>query len=477
MKREFLINVVLVVGLNVLIKVFFIFGIDRNVQNLVGQTEYGAYFAILNLAYLFQIINDFGIQNFNNKHIAQHRQLLPKYLPNILVFKTILGFLFMMAFLLFGWILGYWALSKTLLIAVGLNQIFVALIYYLRSNVSALGFYRLDSIFSVLDKFLMILIIGIMIWTPSLRENFQMEWFAWGQFVALFLTAIAGLLFLYRKIDIPRIRLNWPFLLVIIKESKPYAILGLLMAIYSRIDSVMLSQIISEKETGIYASAFRLMDAGTMVGLLISAFLLPMFVRQIKEKEPTEELADLVIKMMWVVGVAVAIPVIVYRLPIMRLLYTEGNQYAADVLGFLMVALLALMWSSVNGVLLIAAGAIKRLNIMYFIAVLLNLGLNFLLIPHFGAVGAALVAATTQWFVTLYQYRLLAQSSLLGLSFKTVLQIVGLLVLSGLGTYGLSTLSPNWIILFVASGVLTIGLSVVLGLFSPQGLIKLLKNR
>ncbi len=383
----------------------------------------------------------------------------------------------MMAFLLFGWILGYWALSKTLLIAVGLNQIFVALIYYLRSNVSALGFYRLDSIFSVLDKFLMILIIGIMIWTPSLRENFQMEWFAWGQFVALFLTAIAGLLFLYRKIDIPRIRLNWPFLLVIIKESKPYAILGLLMAIYSRIDSVMLSQIISEKETGIYASAFRLMDAGTMVGLLISAFLLPMFVRQIKEKEPTEELADLVIKMMWVVGVAVAIPVIVYRLPIMRLLYTEGNQYAADVLGFLMVALLALMWSSVNGVLLIAAGAIKRLNIMYFIAVLLNLGLNFLLIPHFGAVGAALVAATTQWFVTLYQYRLLAQSSLLGLSFKTVLQIVGLLVLSGLGTYGLSTLSPNWIILFVASGVLTIGLSVVLGLFSPQGLIKLLKNR
>jgi len=477
MKREFLINVVLVVGLNVFIKVFFIFGIDRNVQNLVGQTAYGAYFAILNLAYLFQIINDFGIQNFNNKHIAQHRQLLPKYLPNILVFKAILGFIFMMTFLLFGWMLGYWALSKTLLIAVGLNQILVALIYYLRSNVSALGFYRLDSIFSVLDKFLMILIIGTLIWTPSLRENFRMEWFAWGQFLALLLTALAGLAFLYRKINIPRIRLNLPFLIVIIKESKPYAILGLLMAIYSRIDSVMLSQIISEKETGIYASAFRLMDAGTMVGLLISAFLLPMFVRQIKEKAPTAELSDLVIKMMWVVGVAVAIPVIIFRLPIMQLLYTEGSRYSADVLGFLMVALLALMWSSVNGVLLIAAGAIKRLNIMYFIAVLLNLGLNYLLIPRYGAVGAAFVAATTQWFVTLFQYRLLAQTSLLGLSIKTGLQILALLFLSVLISYGLSTFDQNWILLFVASAGFTLLLSIILGLFSPQGLIKLLKNR
>ncbi len=477
MKREFLINVVLVVGLNVLIKVFFIFGIDRNVQNLVGQAEYGAYFAILNLAYLFQIINDFGIQNFNNKHIAQHRQLLPKYLPNILVFKAILGFVFMMAFLLFGWMLGYWVLSKNLLITIGLNQILVALIYYLRSNVSALGFYRLDSIFSVLDKFLMIVIIGSLIWVPAFRQNFQMEWFAWGQFFALLLTAVAGLAFLYKKIDIPRIRLNWPFLLVIIKESRPYAVLGLLMAIYSRIDSVMLSQIISEKETGIYASAFRLMDAGTMVGLLISSFLLPMFVRQIKEKAPTAALSDLVIKMMWVVGVAVAVPVIMYRLPIMRLLYTEGNQYAADVLGFLMVGLLALMWSSVNGVLLIAAGAIKRLNIMYFVAVLLNLGLNLLLIPKYGAVGAAMVAATTQWFVTLYQYRLLAQTALLGITYKTSLQIVGLLILSVLGSYGLSEMSVNWILLFLASSSLSILLSIVLGLFSPQGLIKLLKNR
>ncbi|HHB78278.1 MAG TPA: hypothetical protein ENK85_03470 [Saprospiraceae bacterium] len=477
MKREFLINVVLVIGLNVLVKVFFIFGIDRGVQNLVGPAAYGAYFAILNLAYLFQIINDFGIQNFNNKHIAQHRQLLPKYLPNILVFKAILGIIFMMIFLFFGWVLGYWALSKSVLIAIGLNQILVALIYYLRSNVSALGFYRLDSVFSVLDKFLMIIIIGTLLWTPSFRTNFTMEWFAWGQFISLFLTTLIGLFFLYRKVKIPRIRLNLPFLLVIIKESGPYALLGLLMAIYSRIDSVMLSQLVSEHETGIYASAFRLMDAGTMVGLLISAFLLPMFVRQIKMREPTEDLAQLVIKMMWVVGVTAAIPVIIFREPIMKMLYTEGDAYSANVLGLLMLALLALMWSSVNGVLLLAAGAIRQLNKMYFWAVLLNLGLNAFIIPTHGAVGAAFVAAITQWFVTLYQYRLLAQSSLYRPSGRAIGQILVFPILSGLISYGLFALSSNWLLLFIGSIAITLILAVVLGLFSPQGLIKLLKNR
>ncbi len=477
MKREFIINVVFVLGLNVLIKVFFIFGIDRNVQNLVGQTAYGHYFAILNLAYLFQIINDFGIQNFNNKHIAQHRQLLPKYLPNILVFKLLLGLIFMISLLLTGWVLGILGLSRNLLIGVGISQVLVAFIYYMRSNISALGHYRLDSIFSVLDKFLMILIIGTMLWVPSLRTNFNMNGFVWGQVAALGITALVSFGFIRSKIKMPRIRFHLPFLLVILKESRPYALLGLLMAIYNRVDSVLLAQMVSDTETGIYASAFRLMDAGTMAGLLISAFLLPMFVQVMKAQEPVSELGQLVIKMMWVVGILVVVPVIIYRLPIMTQLYTKGDAYSATVLGYLMVALLALMWSSVNGVLLIAGGAIRQLNMLYFGTVLLNLALNLYLIPKKGAVGAAISAAISQWAVTLYQYHLLSKTNLLTVASKTLWQIV-LLPISSIGiAYGFSLLGLPWFIAFILSIGGILATSILLGLFSPQGLIKLLKNR
>ncbi len=477
MKKEFLINVVLVLGLNLLIKVFFIFGIDRTVQNLLGQNAYGTYFAFLNLTYIFQIVNDFGIQNFNNKHIASHRQLLPKYFPNILLLKALLALFFMVLVGVSGWFLGYWQLYPGLLLAVSLNQILVALIYYLRSNISALGYYRLDSFLSILDKLMMIIIIGMMLWVPELRRGFRIEWFAWGQFVALSSAAILSFLFLKSKVTLSAFKVNIPFLRVLIKESKPYAVLGLFMAIYNRIDSVLLAELVSKTEAGIYASAFRLMDAGTMVGVLISAFLLPMFVRLIKGKEPVGDLAQMVIKLMWVVGVMVAVPVIVFRLPIMEILYKDGNLYSANVLGFLMLPLLALMWSTVNGVLLMAANQITQLNKIYFVAVLINLALNSIAIPRYGAQGAAVVAGLTQWMVTLAQFRLIVKNELIRFPALLILQIIGLPIISMILAYFLSQTGLTWVYSFILSGIVTGLVSIVLGLFSPKGLINLLKNR
>ena len=79
MNREFFINVLFLIFVNLLIKPFYIFGIDRTVQNTVAPGDYGIYFALFNFTFLFQIINDFGIQNFNNRNIAQYNQLLDKY--------------------------------------------------------------------------------------------------------------------------------------------------------------------------------------------------------------------------------------------------------------------------------------------------------------------------------------------------------------------------------------------------------------
>lgn len=51
MKREFVLNLVFLLLINILIKPLFIFGVDLGVQNRIGA-DYGLYFALLNLAYL-----------------------------------------------------------------------------------------------------------------------------------------------------------------------------------------------------------------------------------------------------------------------------------------------------------------------------------------------------------------------------------------------------------------------------------------
>ena len=52
------------VVLNLLVKPIAIFGIDAEVQDRVGTEDYGLYFALLNFSFLFNILLDFGINNF-----------------------------------------------------------------------------------------------------------------------------------------------------------------------------------------------------------------------------------------------------------------------------------------------------------------------------------------------------------------------------------------------------------------------------
>ena len=69
MQKKFLRNLVLLVFLNLLVKPFWILGVDRQVQNVVGPEEYGLYFTIFNFSFLFYIFLDLGITNFNNRNI------------------------------------------------------------------------------------------------------------------------------------------------------------------------------------------------------------------------------------------------------------------------------------------------------------------------------------------------------------------------------------------------------------------------
>jgi hypothetical protein len=78
MNRELSINIFFLVIVNVLIKPFFIFGIDRQVQNLVPATDYGKYTTLLSLTLVFMIVNDLGIQNYNTRKIAGTTQPPPK---------------------------------------------------------------------------------------------------------------------------------------------------------------------------------------------------------------------------------------------------------------------------------------------------------------------------------------------------------------------------------------------------------------
>ena len=416
MQKKLLSGLFWVLLLNLLIKPFWILCIEVGVQNAVGTEEYGFYFTIFNLAYIFNILLDLGITNFNTRNIAQHPHLISKHLPHILSIKLLLLAFDVVVTLSTGILLGYDSRQFYLLAFLSFNQFLNSLILYLRSNFEGLLLFKWDSVISILDRLIMIALCGALLWLPH-HPTFKIEYFVYTQTIAYLLTATLAFAVLIRKTDFHRLRLNRPFTLAILKQSLPFALLVLLMASYNRIDPVLLQKIsptgLGDHNAGIYASAFRLLDALTMIAYLVSVPLLPIYSRltiqssnQAIKQSSNQELASttrIVTSLMLVYSVTAAVTLASMDSQLMQLLYTNHTAESAAMFRILVYGIIPISMTYIFGTLLTAAGRLRQLNIFALCTLALNIIVNLLCIPRWGAVGSAWASLVAQSFMAITQ--------------------------------------------------------------------------
>jgi len=492
MQKKFLKNLAFLIFLNLLVKPFWILGVDREVQNAVGPEEYGFYFTILNFSFLFYILLDLGITNFNNRNIAQNNQLLNKHLAGISTLKILLGFVYGILVFLIGWIIGYDGRQLYLLAWVGFNQFLLSFILYLRSNISGLLLFKTEGVLSVLDRLLMIFICGSLLWIGTFRENFTIEWFVYAQTISYAITAIIALVaVLYRS---GKLRLNWnpAFFLMIIKKSMPFAILALLMSFYSRIDPVLIERILGgpfgNEQSGIYAQAFRLLDAGQNFALLFSVLLLPLFAKMIKENESLIKLLKLSFSIIISGTLIIALTSLFYGEQIMQLLYTpaEGELYAsylerillsAKIFKLLMFSLVFVSSIYIFGTLLTANNSLKYLNLIAIVSLTANILLNFILIPRYFALGSAYASLAAQALSAILQIFIARKLFKWNVNYKLIFRLAATVILTLITGYLLQYMSiQNWIVsmsLMLIAGLL---ISFSLKLLNIREFISILKE-
>ncbi len=405
MKRKFLTNLTLLVSLNLLIKPFWVLGIDLTVQNTVGANEYGFYFSLLSFSLLLNIVQDMGIASFNNRNIARNHDLVPKLLPNILLLKLLLAVAYFSISLTLAWLIGYQFIQIKLLVVLLFNQFLNSMNLYLRSNVGGLQLFRTDSLLSVTDRLLMIIICSLLLWGNVTKSEFRIEWFVYAQTAAYFLTTIITLIVVLKRTRLKKISFDLTVTRNIIKQSYPYALLGLLMVLYYRTDSVMLERLLDDGklQAGIYAQGFRILDAASMLGFLFAGILLPMFAKMIKQGDLVIPLFRFSFLLLIVPAITAAVALNFYRYEVMDFLYREHTGEAAEIFGILMISFVFMCCSIIFGTLLTANGSMRELNTIALISVALNIMLNLLLIPHYQALGSALASMITQVFAAFFQ--------------------------------------------------------------------------
>ena len=463
MPNRFIKNIVFLLFLNLLVKPFWILGIDREVQNLLGDAAYGTYLAIFNFSYLFYILLDLGITNFNSRAVAQDPKNLAKHFGGLTEMKLLLGVLYAVVIFIVGYFLGYnEGLKLKLLFWCGLNQVLLSFILYLRSNIQGLLLFKQDSILSVSDRVLAIALMCLVLWSGWFpKEKFNVIWYLQAQTVAYVCTIAFALAVVLRHAEGLSFNINFRFFKEILRQSLPFALLVLLMSVYSRIEPVLLERLLDDKgvQAGIYSRAYRLFEAGNNISNLFAIMLLPMFAATLKNKLELNNLVKTSFNVIVAMAGIVLVMCVFYRHEIMQLMYrpeeaeTEAaymlriGQYA-KVFPLLMGSFFCLSTTYVFGTLLTANGSLKQLNLVAAVGVVINILLNLIVIPRFQAVGAACTSLCVQTVTAFLQYLLAKRILKLETGGHYWLHIVLFMASVVVVTFLVKQLDINWMVGF-----------------------------
>lgn len=400
---QFFRNALLQVSLNLAVKGVYLFAIERVVQNLVPEGDYGLYAALLAIGMLLQVVADFGLQLFNSRVLAGHRHLLAKYFPYFVGLKLLLGLLFIVLLLFVGLVLGYRGEAMYLLMVAGGVQFFNSVVLYLRSNLSGLGKYATDGWFSIMDKSLMIVTVGgLLLFAPAELTIFR---FAGLQLFSWIVTAVALLVVVRNRLPRKLPKFKKATFALLLRGGAPYALAVFLATAYTRTDLVMIERLLVDGADAAshYAAGYRLLDALNMIGWLLAGLLIPMYARLHAKGESLLPLLTFSVQLLLAGSVCAAIPLAVYSQEIVALLYDFAEPRTGWILFFLAFSFIAQCLNYAYGALLSATGFIGRMNKIYALGIVLNLVGNWLVLPRYGATGAAAVTLLTQGFIAVTQ--------------------------------------------------------------------------
>lgn len=418
-KKVFLFNSIILLLTNFVVRPLYLFGVEMKIQNTVGAEEYGLYFLVFDFVFLFIAINDPGLQAYSSRILSAERSQLKNIFRGILGAKIILSLLFIMVAVLGGLFFGYDERKLKLILLVSSGLVLSSTFLLFRSAIAGAGNYTVDSWISALDRLLMIIILGGLVWFPLSGFNISIESMVIVQLICYIIANLVclAILFKHRLIALPKI--EWLSLKKILLSTLPFAGVILFTTICNRIDVVMLNELLPKQEalfqSGIYAAGYRFLDAANMMGYLFGALLVPIYANELSNGRSINELFNLAFRILLVLSIIVGIAAISYSKEIFELCYTVQYSKHSNIMSPLMLSLVPITLTNVFGSLILATGKLRYLNYVLLIGIAINVTLNFFVIPKFGAVGSAYTTFVTELFLiggSYYLVKLLSSATL-----------------------------------------------------------------
>ena len=415
------------------------------ISRYLGAKGLGQYSFIFAFVGVFFIFSDWGLNYMMIKDLSRDFSKVNKYVSNIVTLKTILIVLSFVIYFITIFFIGKNEILITLLLA-GLIQIttFLGRIFFNILRIKQQG--KLISLTNLLERIIAIILGGLFLVLYKNLTAFVLCLLI-AQLIRMSIVFICS-----KKYFSYKFSLNWKFLKKLIKQGYPFLLVGVFATIYVQLDSIMLSFMKGDIVTGWYNAPYKLINILNIIPVILLTFGFPMFSKLYKEnKKQLQKLLEKIsyYSLVLILPIVVGVMFLSYR--ILEFIYKFGSIESAQVFKILIVAELFVFLTTIFGQFIAACDKQKEFMKIAGIGAIINIILNFVLIPKYSLYGAGYATLISYFIMFFAMYYYINKYMLkLRLIKKLILPLIGCLIM-GLILNQILYLHLIWIVLICVS--------------------------
>jgi len=373
------------------------------VARALGPEGRGLYAVAATIGAIGVQFGNLGLHASNTYYVARNRTILPALVSNTIV----VSFAFGGVGILLSWIiLSLWpqlAPVHGLLLILSLIWIPFGLAYMMLQNL-LIGIQNIRA-YNKIELTTKILGVGLIGFIVFLNTVTVEKVFLAG-LVALFISFLWAFWYLLRETH------NFPKpSFALFKENIQYGIKAYLAAFFAflilRVDMLMVKYILSAEEAGYYSIAVSIADMVFVLPLVIGTILFPKLSAMASNREKWAFTRKVTVSVALVMVVVVSIAAFISR-EIVRFLFGTAFMPAVPAFIWLMPGIFMLSMTSIFSSYIASQYIPLILVILYFLIAIINMVLNWFLLPILGIIGAS-ISSTISYLLILIGVLLIAR--------------------------------------------------------------------
>ncbi|WP_440954695.1 flippase [Methanosarcina sp. Mfa9] len=371
----------------------------------LGVESFGKYSFIFAYLGFFGIITDLGLGDILVREMSRDSENMPIIFGNAFIIKLTLSIIAIFLSIMTISLIGYPAETTTCIHVASIMLLFMSFSDAYRTvfqttltmkyDIISKLIYRLVSawliLYTVHSQGTLLQLILILLFSESIRTLLNYE-FSKKIFIAKY------------NIDF----LMWKFLF---KESLPIALSSVFLLIYHRIDIIMLSMMKDDISVGLYSAAYKLSEPLSLIPFAFISSFYPVMSRSFKNSmETLNKSYEICLKYIIIFMAPIVFGTTIISDEIILLVYGSSYSDSSNALKILIWGLLFISINYLLTSLLISIDKQKLTTLNMGVCVLINVVLNYLLIPQYNYTGASIATLATELTFFIISYHCVSKN-------------------------------------------------------------------